>query len=133
VFKVFINGQSGKIYGERPYGMGGVVNGLKTIGSLFKKKEKAELLAGAELQQRDKVSVYNPSSYFVVLPSSDKQLRVASVGYVTLENAGPSPVQLISQKRLTTIQVILIYLIPTYWILFSDFLSIVGFSDVTTT
>eukprot|EP01102_Stenamoeba_stenopodia_P020058 TRINITY_DN76_c0_g1_i1.p1 TRINITY_DN76_c0_g1~~TRINITY_DN76_c0_g1_i1.p1 ORF type:complete len:609 (-),score=150.78 TRINITY_DN76_c0_g1_i1:136-1962(-) len=104
VFKVFINGQSGKIYGERPYGMGGFVNGLKTIGSLFKKKQKAEILSGVELQQRDNTTVYNASSKFVVLPPSDRQLGVVSVGYVTIENPGPTPVQLVSQKRLTSIQ-----------------------------
>jgi len=41
-----MNGQNGKIYGERPYGISGLVNGLKSFGGIFIKKPGPKIVSG---------------------------------------------------------------------------------------
>eukprot|EP01102_Stenamoeba_stenopodia_P010363 TRINITY_DN3113_c0_g1_i2.p1 TRINITY_DN3113_c0_g1~~TRINITY_DN3113_c0_g1_i2.p1 ORF type:complete len:449 (+),score=86.68 TRINITY_DN3113_c0_g1_i2:221-1567(+) len=111
-FKFFMNGQNGMIYGERPYGISGIVNGLKSIGSLFIRRESPKIVSGEQMQALDNSNIYNPTSYFILLPPSDKQLGVSSVGYITLLNKGGKPVQLVSQRRMSVAQGGAFFLLP---------------------
>jgi hypothetical protein len=99
-----VNGQTGVVHGERPYGVGSTkVSTLRALtGNFLGGTDRVRLVTGDELAAEDQVSgCYGGSTaFYLLVPSSDQFLLVFAVGWVVLGNAGTEPLQLCAQRRM---------------------------------
>ena len=125
----FVHGQTGKydgiwdwsdrvstFLGTRPFGFSSIVKGLKSIGNFFRSKPTgktysptgrahawtASIEIGSSLAAQDNYDRYIPDALYIVLPPSDTQLGITSVGFVTIANLTEQPLLLEAHRRSST-------------------------------
>jgi hypothetical protein len=103
-FAFAVNGQTGVVHGERPYGVGSTkASTLRALtGNFLGGSDRVRLVVGDELARDDGVTgcYGGADSFYLLLPSSDQFLLVFSIGWVVLGNAGPSEMRLQAQRRM---------------------------------
>jgi hypothetical protein len=103
-FAFAVNGQTGVVHGERPYGVGSTkASTLRALtGNFLGGSDRVKLVVGDELARDDGVTdcYGGANSFYLLLPSSDQFLLVFSIGWVVLGNAGPSEMRLQAQRRM---------------------------------
>lgn len=99
-----VNGQTGAVHGERPYGVGSTkVSTLRALtGNFLGGTDRVRLVTGDELAAEDQVrDCYGgAASFYLLLPSSDQFLLVFSIGWIVLGNAGAGELVLRAQRRM---------------------------------
>jgi len=88
-----LNGQNGECYGEKPFGVSGLLRGLPKFltGACVEGSAKIGITTGEELCKKDKCDLYTKDHLYFVLPGTDTFLFFTSTGKCTLKNTAPEP------------------------------------------
>jgi len=92
-YHIMVNGQSGKLSGDRPYGWGSMGDAFGSIGKLFSSpQEPPRIVDGTALIKADAKQCYSPAGSYILLPSVRK-------GWIETRNLGNQRIELASLRR----------------------------------